>query len=373
MKILHVVHGMSRGGLETGVLHLARGLPRGAFEQAVCCLDRLGDLAAALPPQVSVVCLDRRQHRWSTAWRLARMLRDWQPDLVHCRNWNAWPETVLAHRLAPGSRRLVWSFHGFGDGDAMPCRRRVASRWLARQTDRLAAVCRHSADLYALRAGLDAARFEVLHNGVDTARLQPSTDRAGARQRLGLPPDRPLVLTVANLTPIKDHAALLEAAATLAASGAARPLFLWLGEGPTRAALQARIARLGLAADVLMPGSRHDVAPYLQAADLFVLPSRLEGMSNAILEAMACGLPVLARRVGANPELVLDGQTGLLCPAADAAAFATALARLLADGPLRLRLGEAGRRRAEANFSLDAMLARYADFYRQAAAASALN
>ena len=115
-----------------------------------------------------------------------------------------------------------------------------------------------------------------------------------------------------------------------------------------------------------MPGGSDRVPQYLAAADLFVLPSHLEGMSNAILEAMASGLPVVAQAVGGNPELVENGRCGLLCNVGDADAMSEAIARLAAHDDQRAAMGRAARARAEQIFSLDAMLARYADFYRHA-------
>jgi glycosyltransferase involved in cell wall biosynthesis len=115
-----------------------------------------------------------------------------------------------------------------------------------------------------------------------------------------------------------------------------------------------------------MPGGSDRVPQYLAAADLFILPSELEGMSNAILEAMASGLPVVAHAVGGNPELVDHEHTGLLCPPADVDALAAAVHRLVRNDTERAAMGTAARRRAEQIFSLDAMLVRYADFYRHA-------
>lgn len=368
MKILHVTHGLSRGGLENGVVSLANGLPAGEFDQAICCLDLLGELASRVPARVPIFLMNRRRHDLTLPWRLRRTIEDWKPDIVHCRNWNAWPDTLAAHRFAPSGGRLVWSFHGFADGDAFPLRRRLASRLLSVGTDRLVAVCRHSAEIFSERTGIAAHRFEVLYNGVDTRRFAPAQDRAARKAALGIDPGRLVVLTVANLTAIKDHRSLVRVVASLASAEAVLPRFLFVGEGPLRADLKALIDSLGLRDTIDLVGSSGQVADYLAAADAFVLPSRLEGMSNAILEAMASGLPVIANAVGGNPELVAHGQTGLLCEAGDPGAMVAALRRLMSDADLRQRMGHAARRRAQDMFSIDSMITGYADFYRRTAA-----
>jgi glycosyltransferase involved in cell wall biosynthesis len=215
-------------------------------------------------------------------------------------------------------------------------------------------------------AGIPPSRFEVLYNCVDCRRFAPGAQRADLRRTLGFADDELVILTVASLTPVKGHAALLEAAARVLAGTRLRLCFLWLGEGGERARLEARVRELGIGARVSLPGSCDGVPQYLAAADLFVLPSALEGMSNAILEAMASGLPVVAHAVGGNPELVDHGRSGLLVPAGDPAALAAAIERLLHHDAERRAMGSAARRRAEQIFSLEAMLKRYADYYQNA-------
>jgi sugar transferase (PEP-CTERM/EpsH1 system associated) len=364
VRLLQVVHGLRRGGLENGVVNLLNGLPPTQFQQTVACLDDRGEMADRVSPQVPVYVLHRRRHDLLLPLRLARLIRATRPHVVHCRNWNTWPDTVLAHRLSGWRSTLVWSFHGFADGHWFPRRRRLACRGLSLATDRLFAVCRDASERFARLADIAPERFDVLYNGVDCRRFAPSEQRAALRDALGFGTDELVILTVASLSPIKGHAALLEAAARVVASTRRRLRFLWLGEGVERARLEARICALGLGAVVQMPGSSDRVPQYMAAADLFVLPSELEGMSNAILEAMASGLPVVAQAVGGNPELVDHEHSGLLCPAGDTGALAAAIGRLARNDVERRTMGGAARRRAEQIFSLDAMLVRYADFYR---------
>jgi len=370
LRVLQVVHGLPRGGLENGVINVLNALSAPEFEHGVVCLDARGEMADRLRPAVPVWTLDRQPHDRRTPARLARILRDWQPHIIHCHNWNTWPDTVLAHALAGRPGRVVWSFHGFVENTPMPWRRRLASRLLARHTHALLAVCEDAAQRYGGQARIPAQRFRVLHNGVDTARFAPVADRRALRARLGLPPDATIALTVASFTPIKDHASLLSAAAPLLRAPDSPLHLVFVGDGALRPALERQIATIGLGARVLLAGQQDCVPQWLQAADLFVLPSQSEGMSNAIQEAMACALPVVARRAGGNPELVEHGVTGLLYDGQDPAGAGPALWRLLRDPGLRARLGAAARARATSRYSLDAMLDAYAGLYRAAAGAA---
>lgn len=365
VKILHVVHGLSRGGLENGVVNLLNGLPHPEFEQAVCCLDSRGEMAdRIIRRDLPLIVMGRRRHDLTLPWRLAALYRRLQPDIVHCRNWNTWLDAALARLLAGGKPTLVWSFHGFADGDWFPRRRRVISRLLSSFTNELFAVCRDSAERYAGLTGIRPGRFEVLYNGVDCERFRPIASKADLRDRLGLPRDERIVLTVASLTPVKDHDALVRAAAQVVQGTASPTRFLFIGEGALRPAIEARLREMGLEGRVLMPGNSDRVPEYLAAADLFVLPSRLEGMSNAILEAMASGLPVVANQVGGNPELVEQGVTGLLCSQGDVAEMAEAIGRLVENDVLRCAMGAAARQRTVELFSIESMMDAYAAYYR---------
>ncbi len=368
MRVLHVVHGLPRGGLERGVVNLTNHLPTEEFVQAVCCLDQRGELADQASTNTDIFELHRGRHDVKLPFRLAQLICQWRPEIVHCRNWNAWLDTVLAvwlARLGGAPRlRLVWSFHGFAEGQELPPRRRLISRLLNPVTDQLLAVCHDSATRYAAQAGFPSQRFKVVYNGVDCRRFMP-TDRQEARRRLGVAEDGLIALTVASLTPIKNHLGLLEAVALLLRDRQPKLRFLFLGEGPMRGQIEAAIGSLNLTGYVILPGASDQVLDYLQAADLFILPSSLEGMSNAILEAMAVGLPVIANRVGGNCEIVVDGETGLLCSADDLGGWAESIARLADNGVLRERMGAAGRSRALEVFSIQQMMANYADFYRR--------
>ncbi len=204
-----------------------------------------------------------------------------------------------------------------------------------------------AADL--IRRGVPRRKIHVVYNGVAEPSRLP--EPAAARRDLGLAPG-PTVGTVARLHAVKGVRYLLQAAAILQRRGVACQVVV-VGDGPERGALEREGRELGLAPPARFLGFRERPVELLPALDVFVLPSLMEGMGLAVLEAMLAGLPVVASRVGGVRELVAEGETGLLVPPADPQSLADALMRLLGDPDLARRLGEAGRERYRRDFALE--------------------
>jgi N-acetyl-alpha-D-glucosaminyl L-malate synthase BshA len=228
----------------------------------------------------------------------------------------------------------------------------VPSAWLGEATYRMLDIPR-------------ARRIEMIPNFVDGARFAPAT---GPRPRAG---DRPAVLLhVSNFRPLKRVADVVATFAEARRRLPATPIELWLvGDGPDRERVRDRVHDLDLNAHVQFLGERIDLPAILRQADLFLLPSESESFGLAALEAMACGVPVVASRVGGVPEVVTDGETGLLAEVGDVGAMAAHVVRLLGDEPLRARFAAAARERALAAFPLEATVARYEAVYRRVIAA----
>lgn len=243
-------------------------------------------------------------------------------------------------------------------------RLRQAFRRLNARFDRIVAPSRAILDALVTDEGASPERLLEIPNGVDTARFgaPDAAARAAARTREGLAPDEFVVLCVASLSPVKRHEDLIAGFAMLHARQP-RARLLLAGDGPLAGSLANQAATLGLGDVVRFLGMRDDVGGLLAAADVFVLTSDSEGMSNAILEAQACGLPVVATRVGGNPQLVADGREGFLVPARAPAELARALADC-SDPAWRHAAGARARARIEREHSMPAMAARYDALYR---------
>jgi glycosyltransferase involved in cell wall biosynthesis len=216
-----------------------------------------------------------------------------------------------------------------------------------------------------LAAGVRAERVRVIHSGVEPpAALPGSAGRAAARQRFGIG-DALAIGVVAALERRKGHDVLFRALARLAEGGGLRFRCLVCGDGSERASLERLARELGIARSVGFLGEQRQVADVLAALDVFVLPSRHEGLGVAILEAMAMGLPVVASAVGGIPEAVASGRTGILVPAEDPDALAAAIFALGRDPEHARRMGSAGRERVIAEFSIEAMTSRYERLYEE--------
>ncbi|MFN0009934.1 MAG: glycosyltransferase family 4 protein [Planctomycetota bacterium] len=212
-----------------------------------------------------------------------------------------------------------------------------------------------------LEAGVEPAKVSTIPSSVDPAALAPRVQRETTRRALEVPEGALVLLVLASLIRRKGLDVLLDALATLRNPG----IVLWIaGEGPERAALEAQAERLGLAARVRFLGRREDAADLLAACDVYVLPSRREGLGVSALEAMAARRPIVATRVGGLGDAVADERTGLLVPPEDAAQLARALTRLAADPALRRRLGEAGPARLAEGFLASQMVDAYEKLYR---------
>lgn len=242
-------------------------------------------------------------------------------------------------------------------------RLRLASRFLNRRYDRIVAPTCAVLDAVADSEGARRTRMQCIPNGVDAARFRPGD--TPSRQRvcssLGLSSDALLIVCVADLFAVKRHVDLIDAFAR-ARGEFPRAHVLLIGDGPLRGAIEARARECRVADAVHLLGSRRDVDTLLPAMDLFVLASETEGLSNAILEAQACGLPVVATRVGGNPDLV-DAERGLLVEPHNPDAQAGAICTLLRDPALRARMGAAARARVVRDHSLEAMTEAYAALY----------
>jgi glycosyltransferase involved in cell wall biosynthesis len=348
LRIFHVTGCLDVGGQEKLLVEFARHADRRRFALHFVSLASRGALACDLEAEGwPVTALDLPPGLWpSMALRLARMFRRDRADVVHTHNERPLIYAAPAARMAR-VRCVIHTRHGRGVG--ISGRQRWLANLAAWAVDRYVCVSDDCARL-TLAQGLSSWRVETLRNGIDTRRFAFRGPCAGG-----------LVVTVARLSPEKDVATLLHAAARLARAEPAFRLAI-AGDGPCMPELRALTAELRLDEHVQFLGMVRDVAGLLARASMFVLSSISEGVSLTLLEAMACGLPVVATRVGGTPEVVTD-ETGLLVPPSEPEALAGAMRQLIKDTALARRLGEGGRRRVERHFDIRRMVADYEGMY----------
>jgi glycosyltransferase involved in cell wall biosynthesis len=357
---MQLVLSLSPGGTERLVIEIVRALAQ-RIESTVCCLDQPGAWADELVAMgVPVVSLSREPgFHPALAMRLARVLKERDIDIVHCHHYSPYVYGLLASVLKP-TVQLVFTEHG-RLSDAAPSRkRRLVNPLLSRWPGKLCAV---SADLknHMVAEGFPARRVGVTYNGIDPGQRPTALQRSEARASLGLTDDAFVVGTVGRLDPVKNLHLLLQTHAFLVSKHPHVNTVI-VGDGPERAALEAHVQSLGVQDSIIFAGYRADVRALMPAFDLYVNTSSYEGVSLTILEAMATALPVVATRVGGNPEVVIDQETGLLVPAV-ARSLADAIGGLVHDERRRRMMGDAGRFRVKRHFSMARMVEEYASVY----------
>jgi len=371
IRVLFVIGSLEIGGAEKQLVEIALGLDRERFAPAVCSLAAGGPLAAALA-QGGVPVIEigfQGAARIGTVAALAqipgrllrfiRAVRAFRPDVLHGVLFHAYVLGAIAGVLTRvpivvASRR---SLSLFKKGRV---HFRVAEWVVNRFTDAIVANSEAVRADAVASEGLSPEAVLVIHNGIDAGRYL--TPRDPELRRSLAPGDGPVAIVVANFIHYKGHGYFLEAWAEVCRQFPGATALL-VGDGPLRAHYEAEAVERGLGARVRFLGSRTDVPRLLAAADLLVHPSLEEGFSNALLEAMAAGLPVVATTVGGNAEAVRDGSTGHLVPPRDSAALAAAVLEVFSRPDRGRSLGDAGRRRILQHFELSGMVRQYEELY----------
>jgi len=356
LRILHVVPCLGHGGLELALARLSRRLADLGAVQCVAAMTGELVIAERFSPAVRLQSLHGKPHEWALPGRLRQLIREFRPEVIHARNWGAWPDTVRARWRSNVKAPLVFSFHGTTEPAPMPWRRRLAFRVLARLSDEVFTVSEAARTRLVNEVGLSSARVGLIPNGIAVDEYQ----------RAEVVNTRFVVGTVGNLNPIKNHTLLLRAMALLRARGVDAELRI-AGEGGERKALEALARELGVEQHLRLPGLVHDVPAFLASLSAFVLCSKLEAHPNALIEAMAAGRPCVGTAVGGIPEVLRHGAVGHVVPADDANALAEALWRIAADPAAARTMALNARQHCAATYGLEAMVKAYVSLYRRLA------
>jgi glycosyltransferase involved in cell wall biosynthesis len=269
-------------------------------------------------------------------------------------------------RISGLPRRIPWVafHHGYTWPDWRARAYNQVDRWSLRAAAKVLTVSDPFRQQLQAR-GVPPERIGIVHNAIRpdwAGHAREPAHAAALRAELKIAPDRNVVLVVGRLSREKDHLTLIDALHLLPSCFS--PVLVIVGDGPERKRIEERIAGRGLAGNVILTGQRSSAEPYYGIADLAVLPSRTEGSPNALLEAMAAGVPVVATAVGGVPEIATDGETALLVKPADAHALADAMARLLADAQLGFRLADRARQLARQRYTPEERTRRLVGIYR---------
>ena len=365
MKILQVITDLNTGGVPLHLLRLARYLTNHGETVRVISLSPRGPVAqmledSGIPTQA---CDAAGAWDWRVAERLAATIGETQPDVVHSLLFHANIAARFACLLAGFDRRrliceiqtveIERRWHLLVDGWTQGL-----CRWIVGNSP---SVIEH----LACRAHIARPRLRLIRGGVDVDAIRSAEPID--RTILGIPAGDPLLLWVGRLDPVKGLDVLVEAATRVVRIHAAQIAIV--GEGPYCPELKRLVTDSGIAERVHLLGPRDDVARLLKAADVFVFPSRTEGLPNAVLEAMAAGLPVVTTDAPGCRDLIEHDRTGLIVPVDNSAALAASICRLLSDGGLGTRLARAAAEYVSRNFRLEQCFGAYQALYHETTSA----
>ncbi len=373
MRVVHVVESLEIGGAERLVVDLAGLQSKRGHTASIACLFREGPLAA----RARAVGIDVKNCEKSSGMDLGAVLRlrNWlrmkKPEVLHTHNPAAHYYAVAAE-VGLRIGRVINTRHGMGLEGAGG-RRELLFRAAMRRTDCAVAVCEAARKSFVDRGSIAKDKAVTIPNGIDLTRFAPENELAKRTLLASLSvPGSPLVFgSVGRLNAVKEQVTMLRAFHKFVqqvpvVGGAPGPaaILVIAGDGELRDALEQERGLLGLDENVFLLGQRDDIPQLLAGFDAFVLSSRSEGYSLALVEAAATGLPIVATDVGGNAEIVQDEATGLLVPPGSPDAMAAAMRRLFDNADERLRMGAAGRLWAQENGSIEAMYERYMTLYQ---------
>jgi glycosyltransferase involved in cell wall biosynthesis len=365
MFSLHIDTARTWRGGQNQVLLTVNGL-REIGQRAALVAHPDGELRRRAAEGLELIPIaPRTEMDLTAAWRLARVVKRLRPDVMHAHDPHGIAMASLALSLGSSSSRG-------GRGPALVASRRVdfhlkgnsLSRWKNRQVDCFIAAS-DAIRRILVGDGVPEERAVTVHEGIDVERIA-GTAPVNVHEAFWLPHRSPVVGNVAALVPHKGQRHLIEAAQLVIREIPDTRLVI-LGEGELREQLERQVREHHLEKHVLLPGFRTDVIGCIKGFDVFAMSSVTEGLGTSLLDAMACGKPIVATSAGGIPEVVVDAETGVLTPPRDQQAMARAIADLLKDEPLRARLGQAGLARVRQHFTVERMVAGTAAVYERVA------
>lgn len=380
MKILYVIGSMEIGGAERHLLRVAADLVRAGVQVHVFAFHPDGPLRAQFFQAGVVVCgieppailMQAVKHPRGRAWiilllsaaRLWWMMWRLRPQVLHFFLPAAYVVGGLVSLFGPRTARVMSrrSMNNYQVRHKLFAR---IERWLHRRMDRIAGNSQAVTNQLMREEGVEADRLRLIYNGIDSAQFALPSCREAVRLAEGLPSGALVFIMVANLIPYKGHADLIEALSLIADRLPTPWRFLVVGrDDGIQQQLLARCKAAGLGAEVLFLGARTDIPALLNCSDVGVLCSHEEGFSNAVLEAMAAGLPMVVTDVGGNAEAVIHGEHGYVVPPRQPQQLGDALLRI-ANDPYRAHMGSLGRTRVQQTFSMQACTDAYLAIYRE--------
>lgn len=368
INVLYIIWSLGLGGAERVVINLAKGLDKTKFNPMVCCLNDKGEFAVELEERgIPVIALNKRLGiDIAVIGKLISVIKERNIQIVHTHLWGANFWGRIAAKMA-GVPVIIATEHNVDTWKSWF--NFALDRWLSRSTDKIIAVSNKVKEFYQSK-GINPKKIAVIYNGVDIAKGEERRAKIDSRSSIldyrkefNIKNDETMLAIIGRLVEQKGHRYLFEALNML--NGKYKVRLLVVGNGPLLQELQQRAMSYDLSAKIIFTGLRKDVPDLLKITDILVLPSLREGLPMVALEAMAVGKPIIATNVGGTPEVVLDGQTGILVPPGNPTALADAIDRLIENRNLTKKLGENGSSRVKELFSVEKMTRETEQVYHQ--------
>lgn len=371
IRVMHVLQSLDPGGMENGVVNISNAnAASGGFEVHICCIETAGEFASRLGDEIRVHEMGKGAgFSFRCVARLRSLIKRVRPDVIHTHNLG--PLIYGALAAAGGYGRLLHGEHAQLNPVDLTRKRLAQRRFFYSFCEKIHTVS-HALKMDLVEAGLRAKDAVVIRNGVDTARFSPCRDRREAKRKVfGDSGRRNRVLgMVARFGAHKRHDLLIDAFDLLAASEGDLRLLLVGDHGPRKRSVLEQIERSRFRDRILWAGMQNELPQFYHALDMLVSPSTNEGLSNAMLEAMACGVPVLASTACGSREVISHGEDGFISAMADSGRLAEAIQRAMKDPKQLETMGGGARRKIEKEFSLPSMIAQYEREYRAIAGAT---
>ncbi len=367
--IAHIIYQLGVGGLENGLVNLINHLPQDRYRHVIICLKGYTDFSKRIKRSDVKVFDLNKQDGLNFSWyvSLYRLLRQLKPDIVHTRNFSTLEGQIVATFARINAR--VHGEHGrdISDLEGMNRKYNLLRKAIRPLIHRFITVSKDLEKWLINTIKVEPDHIKQIYNGVDNVRFSPKSVINSIEIPTNFITDNTFVIgSVGRMAKVKDYLSLVHAFLLLIKQTPQAKDYLRLliiGDGEARAECIALLRQAGVENLAWLPGERADISELMQLFDVFVLPSLAEGISNTILEAMSCGLPVIATNVGGNVELIIDSQTGKLVPSSNPAALATAIVEYYDHREMLIKHGHAARQLIEANFSMDNMVTGYLDVY----------
>ncbi len=363
IKIAHLVNYLSPAGKEVGIVKLLNAIDSTRFAPVLIVLEKVYDSLGLDLQKTRVIEIGKKEgNDFSLIGQLKRLFRQEQIDIVHTHAWGTLVEGILSARLA----RVPVIIHGEHGTFHRDLKRRLVQRLFFALSDQVLAVSGVLADDLSKTIGIKRSKIHTILNGVDIKRFAPSAQkRAEHRSKLGFADDQVIIGTVGRPMKVKNHQLMIRALPDLIKEN---PLvhFVIVGDTPKyslREELEELAKSLKVREHVHFLGFQTDIPGLLNAFDIFVLPSLSEGCSNVLQEAMATGLPIVASRVGGNPELIDHQQNGLLFTSNSVEELVNALRWMINNPEKAKQLGQKALHKARTMFSMEKMIKDYEDVY----------